>query len=442
MKNTAQWIYILIFISTILISRLSQAQDGETTSAPQNSYTFHAQATSVTQGHYSFTSPYEGKNSLLSHEDAQTSITTTFFAGLKRAWGEFYFNPELSAGSGLSKTQGIAGFPNGEIYRVDTPAPQWSIARFYYKKVFDLGGDTQKIEDGINQVATNYDVQRFSFILGKFALNDFFDNNIYSHDPRTQFLNWTLMDYGAWDYAADTRGYSWGYFLEYNQSHWAVRFASVLEPESANEINYDMNISKAHGDNLEFEYRYSYNTRPGTFRLLAYNNNAYMGSYRRAINASVAQKDIKTERSYSNKYGFGLSFEQKVTDDIGIFSRISWNDGKTETWAFTEIDQSISIGVVWNPHFFRNLEDTLGGGIIVNDISADHRDYLASSGYGFIIGDGQLKYSSEKILETYYLIKINKEAAVTFDYQFIGSPAFNEDRGPVSVFALRLHYEI
>lgn len=444
MKKLAQWISITALMAfAVFISEPGKAQEAEEKTVTQDDYIFRAQATVVTQGHYPFTSPYEGKKSLISHEDAQTSITTTFYGGTKLGnWGEFYLNPELSAGSGLSQTQGIAGFPNGEIYRVDNPTPQWSIARFYYKTVFGFGGGSQKIEGDINQVATTYDVQRFSVVLGKFALNDFFDNNTYSHDPRTQFLNWTLMDFGAWDYAADTRGYTWGVYLEYNQKDWALRFASALEPESANEMNYDMNISKAHAENLEFEYRYSYDTRPGAVRLLAYNNNAYMGNYREATAAPVAQKDITTTRSYSNKYGFGASLEQKIADNVGIFSRISWNDGKTETWTFTEIDQSISAGVVWNPHFFKKFDDTVGAALIVNDLSADHRDYLAAGGYGFIIGDGKLNYSSEKIFETYYLIKVNKEAAVTFDYQFVGSPAYNEDRGPVSIFALRLHYEI
>ncbi|HWU43953.1 MAG TPA: carbohydrate porin, partial [Bdellovibrio sp.] len=256
MKNITQIISITVLMFNVLLfSELSKAQEVSESATAEENYSFHAQATIVTQGHYPFTSPYQGKNSFVSVEDAQTSITNTYFGGIKGSWGEFYINPELAAGSGLSKTLGIAGFPNGEIYRVDNAAPKWNIARFYVKKVFGLGGETEKIEDEINQVATSYDVKRFSVVLGKFALNDFFDNNTFSHDPRTQFLNWSLMDYGAWDYAADTRGYSWGVYLEYNQKDWAVRFASVLEPESANEMNYDMNLAKAHGNNLEVEYR-------------------------------------------------------------------------------------------------------------------------------------------------------------------------------------------
>ncbi|MGZ3771320.1 MAG: carbohydrate porin [Bdellovibrio sp.] len=431
----------LLFSSLAFYYELSYAE--EITTEVESDSTFHTQATFITQGHYPFKSPYEGPNSLLSEENAQTSLTLTIFGGVKLgALGEFYLNPELFGGSGLSRTQGVAGFPNGEIYRVDNASPQWGLARLYWKKVFGFGGGTDKIADDKNQIATSYDVNRLSVTLGKFALNDFFDNNSLSHDPRTQFLNWALMDYGAWDYAADTRGYSWGVVFDFNQKNWALRFASVLEPTEANQMTYDMNMAKAHGDNLEFEYRYSYQDQPGTLHLLAYDNHAYMGNYRNAINSPSATKDIKTTREYSEKYGFGLGIEQRLTADLGFFSRLSWNDGKTETWAFTEIDQSITAGLSWFPHFWKNREDTVGVALIVNDLSKDHRDYLAAGGTGFIIGDGRLNYSSEKILESYYLIHASKEASVTVDYQFISAPAYNADRGPVSVFALRLHHEI
>ncbi|MGZ3745613.1 MAG: carbohydrate porin [Pseudobdellovibrionaceae bacterium] len=406
-------------------------------------YTFHTQATVITQGHYPFTSPYEGQNSLLSHEDAQTSLTMTFFSGLSLGpVGEIYFDPELSGGSGLSKTQGIAGFPNAEIYRVDKASPIWSLARIYIKKVFGFGGETEKIEDDKNQLARSYDVNRFTVTLGKFALNDFFDNNSLSHDPRTQFFNWGLMDYGAWDYAADTKGYSWGVVFELNQKNWALRFASVLEPEQANQMTYDMNLEKARGDNLEFEYRYSHKDQPGVVRLLAFNNHAHMGNYRDAINAPSPTKDITLSRRYSDKTGFGIGVEQKLNPDLGVFSRISWNDGKSETWAFTEIDQSISAGISWNPHLWSNLSDTIGTAVVANDLSKDHRDYLAAGGYGFIIGDGKMTYASEQILEAYYLIHPTKESAVTLDYQFVANPAYNSDRGPASIFGIRLHHEI
>jgi high affinity Mn2+ porin len=410
--------------------------------AAENATTFHVQATSVTQGHYSFPSPYQGTNSLVPTEDAQTSITTTFFSGLLLgSFGEIYFNPELSAGSGISKTLGIAGYPNGEIYRVDNPNPVWNLARLYLKKVFNFGGGQEKIEDAKNQVATTYDINRLSVTIGKFALNDFIDNNSLSHDPRTQFLNWALMDYGAWDYAADTRGYSLGFALEWNQKDWTLRFASVLEAQSANQLSLDMNIGHAHGDNLEYEYRYNYHDQPGVMRVLVYDNHAYMGNYQQAL-SSGNPPNILSVRQYSEKYGFGFGLEQKFSTDLGFFSRLSWNDGKTESWAFTEIDQSVTAGVSWNPRIWQKYSDTLGGALILNDLSGPHRNYLSAGGYGFIIGDGQLNYSSEKILETYYLIHFSKEATITIDYQFIVSPAYNSDRGPVSIFAARLHYEI
>jgi high affinity Mn2+ porin len=445
-----KWIslfFLLVFSSAPVLAQTSEAASSaatsSTTAPEQDSFLFHAQATVVTQGHYPFTSPYEGKNSLISHEDGQTSITNTYFFGYRPAsMTEIYFNPELAGGSGLSKTQGIAGFPNGEIYRVDAATPQWNMSRLYIKQVINFDGPTEKVDVGQNQFAASYSVNRLSLVAGKFALNDFFDNNTYSHDPRTQFLNWALMDYGAWDYSADTRGYTWGLMAELNRSSWAARLALTLEPEEANQMDFDMNIEQAHAVNFEFEYRYLTGEYAGTARFLAYDNSAHMGNYREAIDDPSPDKDITKFRSYSHKYGFGLSLEQKLSDSWGLFSRISWNDGKTESWAFTEIDQSFTAGAVYTPNFFKGHVDAMGMAVIVNGISEDHKDYLAAGGYGFLIGDGRLNYSPEKIIETYYMFKVNKEAAITGDYQFVSCPAYNQDRGPVSIFAIRLHYEI
>ena len=414
----------------------------------EESYQLNAQTTFITQGHSIFPSPYSGKNSLQSVEDAQTSQTLTLYSGLNLGkFGELYFNPELTGGMGLSQTEGVAGFPNAEIYRVSGAAPVWAIARFYLKKVFALSEDSDKgsqenIEAGLNQLPMDYAVDRLTLVLGKYALNDFFDNNSYSHDPRTQFLNWVLMDYGAWDYAADTRGYSWGLMMELNHKSWALRYSSVLEPQFANQMNLDLNVAQAHGDNLEYEYRYSYREQPGVLRVLIFNNHAFMGNYQSAVALNSVAPDVTATRQYSQKYGGGLNWEQAASADFGWHGRLSWNDGHTETWAFTEIDQSETVGFSWMPHFWSKLKDTVGCAIIVNDLSPWHRAYLASGGYGFIIGDGQLNYASEKILETYYLLQLNKSAAVTLDYQFVSAPGYNADRGPVSIFAVRIHGEI
>lgn len=411
--------------------------------ADEQSSNLHIQSTIVSQEHGDFSSPYSGQNSLSPSYDNQTSITWTVFGGL-RLWrgAEFYVNPELAGGSGFNKTTGVAGFPNGEIYRVDDPSPKWNLARLYLKQSFGFGGEQEQIKDDKNQLAGTIDLQRLTVIAGKFALNDFFDSNIYSHDPRTQFLNWALMDYGAWDYAADTRGYSWGLFLELNQPKWAIRFASVMVPLKANQMEMDTNFPAARGDNLEFEYRYSMSELPGVSRLLLYENHANMGNYRTTINTPTYNMDVIQSRSMSMKYGIGLNVEQAITNELGGFLRASWNDGHTETWAFTEIDRSLSIGLSLKGTGWKRERDTAGVALIVNGLSDDHKDYLAAGGYGFIVGDGKLNYAPEEIGELYYLLKLKDGLDFTGDLQFVQNPAYNADRGPVSIASMRVHYEM
>ncbi len=342
---------------------------------------FHFQMTAVTQDHDRFDSPYQGKNSLQPIAESATSLTWSIFAG-QRLWrgGEIYVDPELVGGSGFSHTLGIAGFPNGEIYRVDDASAKWNLSRLYFNQTIELGDEKEQVPDEKNQLATRVAVRRFTFLIGKFALNDFFDNNIYSHDPRTQFLNWTFMDNGAWDYAADTRGYSWGLYLLLNQPGWALRFASTLVPLYANQMQMDYNFPAHRGDNLEFEYRYEWMELKGAVRLLAYENIANMGNYRQTLDTQPSNPDVTLTRDRRTKYGFGLNAEQELTNDLGAFFRAGWNDGHTETWAFTEIDRMISMGFSLKGLRWFRPDDTVGVGFTVNLLSSDHRDYLAAGG--------------------------------------------------------------
>ncbi len=406
-------------------------------------WSVHFQATAIPQEHGYFNSPYQGTNSLSPNPDIETSFTSTLFLGRKLWEGsEFYFNPELTAGEGLSGALGLAGASNGETYRIGDSAPAGNISRLYLKQVFGLGGAKENISPDKNQLGTTVDQNRITAVVGKFSLTDFFDNNSYSHDPRTQFMNWAIMDNGAWDFAADTRGYTWGFMLEYNKPIWALRFASVLVPRVANEIDMDLNIPQAHGDNAECEYRYKLGSHPGTTRVLAYANHAHMGNYKNALNLSPVNPDITQTRTYCVKYGFGLNFEQEITKDLGSFLRAGWNDGATETWVFTEIDQTLSLGVNLKGSSWKRPEDTVGVALAANGLSPDHRDYLAAGGYGFMIGDGKLNYALEEIFEAYYAWKICTQFTITGDFQFIENPAYNQDRGPVTIFGVRLHYEI
>lgn len=395
----------------------------------------HLQVTTVSQEHAPFSSPYQGTNSLTPGYDEQTSLTFTIFGGV-RLWnlGELYVNPELTGGSGFDQTRGMAGFPNGEIFRVDNPSPKWNLARLYFRRVINLGGETQSVKDDKNQLADTVSSNNITVVAGKFALNDFFDNNTYSHDPRTQFLNWALMDNGAWDYAADTRGYSWGFMLEYNHEAWSARWASVEVPLQANQLVMDSDIPARRGDNLEIEYRYT----GGVIRALGFMNHANMGNYRAAIDRGV---DVSQTRRASTKYGLGLNLEQKLTENLGAFARLGWNDGSNETWAFAEIDRAFSAGVSAAGSMWGRADDHAGVAVIVNGLSPDHRDYLANDGYGFMIGDGKLNYGLEQIAEAYYLIKIAPALELTADGAYALNPAYNSARGPVSIGSIRIHSE-
>jgi high affinity Mn2+ porin len=407
-------------------------------------FNVHFQQTVITQYKPGFSAPYTGNNSLFTGEETQTSLTTTLFGGARLWKGmEAYFNPEMSGGSGLSKTLGIAGFPNGETFRVGGAEPKIYIARLYFTQNFEWGNDKEYIEDDVNQLAGWKSKRYLKVTVGKFGMADFFDGNEFSHDARSQFMNWSLMDNAAWDYPANTRGYVFGAVAELGQPNWALRFGYTMTTTSANGAIWDERISHANTQTLEYEKRYQLNGHKGTLRLLAFRNNGKMGVYRDAIDQNSAAPDVDATQAYGrHKYGFGISADQYLTNDFGVFAKASYNDGKTETWAFTEIDRSLSLGAVLKGTSWRRKDDELGLAFVGNGISKDHQDYLAAGGYGFIIGDGQLNYSPELIAEVYYKLNAYQHKLwLSPDYQFIANPAYNRDRGPVNVFSLRAHVE-
>lgn len=407
-------------------------------------YNIHAQTSVITQWHDAFPAPYSGAHSLQRHESAKTSITATLFGGLRLPWegGAIYFDPELAGGEGFSGVQGIAGFPNGEIPRVGSPSPQVYVARAYYQQDFGLGGEKEHVDSGQNQLAGYRDPRRFTLSLGRFAATDFFDDNAYSHDPRSQFMNWSLMDDTAWDYPADTRGYSVGAVAEYNEPAWALRYGIFQEPKEANGGSLDGHFPKASGNALEFEDRWSFGDRPGTARLMGFVNFAHMGNYRQAIDkAGAGVPDVTATRTYSTKYGISLSAEQALTPELGLWGRAGWNDGHTESWAFTEVDRQASLGISLKGTQWGRPDDVFGFAGAIEGLSEDHRDYLRRGGLGFILGDGKLTYAPEEILESYYLFKAAEHVFITPDVQFINHPAYNSDRGPVFVGGVRAHIE-
>ena len=407
-------------------------------------YSVHAQGTVISQKHDIFPAKYTGPFDVPPHEPWRTSVTGTLYLGLRLPWagGEIYLDPEVSGGTGFGGVTGIAGFPNGEIPRVGSPEPQPYIARGFIRQTFGLGGEKEHVEADQNQLAGFRDVKRFVVTFGKFAATDFFDNNAYSHDPRTQFENWALMDNAAWDYPADTRGYTYGLVGEWYEPNWTLRYGALAMPKTANGSTIDWQIPKALGQVIEFEQRWTIHDRGGAARLLAFGNTANMGNYRLAIeHPGPKGPDVTLTRTYRAKYGFGLSAEQALTGDLGLFGRLGWNDGHSESFVFTEVDRTASLGLSLRGRAWHRPDDVVGLAGVINGISKDHRDYLAAGGHGFLLGDGRLNYATEQIAETYYLVKVVDHVFVTGDFQFVANPGYNADRGPIFVGSVRVHVE-
>jgi len=432
--------HLLLFILLFTLIKVALAQD----TVKQERTTFHFQETIITQNNLPFNALYTGKNSLLPKTQTETSLTTTFFAAA-RLWkgAEVYFNPELSGGAGLSSTLGVAGFPNGETFRVGGVQNKIYIARVYFKQNFEWGTEKDTIDDDANQLAGLKSKRYFSIAVGKFGMADFFDNNNFSHDPRSQFMNWALMDNGAWDYPANTRGYVLGLTAELGQPTWSLRFALTMVTTQANQSVWDAKIGKANTQTVEYEKRYEIGGQKGTLRLLGFLNNGKFGNYDVAIAQNPKAPNVDSTQAYGrHKYGFGINMDQYLAKNFGVFARASWNDGHTETWFFTEIDRSVTFGSELKGANWGRPDDEVALAFIADGISPSHREYLADGGYGFIIGDGKLNYGTEMIAEIYYkLDAYKKKFFLSPDYQFIINPAYNKDRGPVNVFGIRAHVE-
>ncbi len=385
-------------------------------------------------------------------EPAARSLTATLFLGRKLWKGAaVYVNPEIAGGKGLSYAQGVAGALNGETYRVGEVAPRIFLSRAYLEQYIPIGNtDYIYAEDDDNHVAGLIPVKRFTIRAGKFAIADYYDHNQYSSDPRTQFLNWSVWADGAWDYPANTQGYTSGVVLEYADPRWEFRLATVAVPKLANYHLMEYN-SRAHSETIELEHKYAINQRRGAILVTLSHTNSQAPSYASGI-AAIATRDTALLNVFTGatehkeyggrKTGVFLNLRQEISNDIGAFARLGWNDGKYATWAFTEIDNTTTAGVSINGSRWKRQEDAIGLAFALNGISKPHREFLRAGGYGFIIGDGKLNYGKEFILETYYNAQLTHFFWLSFDYQFVKNPGYNKDRGPVHVFALRGHVHI
>ena len=405
------------------------------------------QATSVGQYHGKFHSPYEGANSLLDRVERSWSVTSTLFLGLRLGPNtSIYVNPELAGGLGFSSVNGIANYPNGELTRVASVTPKPYLARAYIQHDFGWGPEREQFDSEANQLAGSRPMNRYTVAIGKYTVTDFFDNNIYTHDPRTQFMGWAIMYNGAWDYPADTRGYTLAWYNELHTTHWSLRYAMALEPKVANGMPLDWRLSHDRGDNFECERRYTIGQHGGAIRALGFLLRTNSGSYQKALTLAEqtgTTPDVTAVRRLGTlKYGIGLNAQQEITSDVGVFARLGWNDGKTESFAFTALDRlaqgGVSVtGTRWHRHF-----DTAGTALSVGGISGVHARYLAAGGLDFIIGDGRLNYAPEYVWESYYSARLVPGFFTTFGLQYLANPAYNQDRGPVWIPSIRLHIAV
>ncbi len=415
----------------------------EEAATPPQVYAVHGQFTLTNQANFAFHSPYTGPNSLNPSAEGRETADLTLFAGV-RPWSgaELWINPEIDQGFGLTNTLGIAGFSSGEAYKVGASNPYLKLQRLFLRQTIDLGGERQNVDADANQLAGSQTENRLVLTVGKFGVVDIFDTNDYAHDPRGDFLNWSLIDTGTFDYAADAWGYSVGGAAEWYQGRWTARaglFNLSVVPNSP-ALEYNFSQYQVIG---ELEERHQLGGHPGKIKVTWFLTEGRMGRFADAI--ALAQQtaqpaDIAAVRRFRGRQGIGFNLQQEVTDDLGVFAHGGLADGDTEPYEFADIDRTLAAGVSVKGKRWSRQDDTFGLAAVVNGISKVHEQYLNDGGTGILVGDGKLPHpGAEAILETYYDIALAKVAHLSLDYQFVDNPAYNRDRGPVSIVAARLH---
>lgn len=404
-------------------------------------FAIHGQLTYVEQQTNGFNAPYSGQNSLTPSQGRQT-VDATLYVGA-RLWsgGEAWVNPEIDQGFGLSSTLGVAGFPSGEAYKVGSHQPYFRLQRAFIRQTVDIGGEVEAVQGIANQLRGSRSRDRWVFTAGKFAVTDVFDINRYAHDPRGDFLNWAAIDAGTFDYAADSWGYTVGAAAELYRGSWAYRAGVFQLSEVPNsevlEHNFDEFQMAA-----EIEKRYALLHRTGRVLLTVFDSRGRMGLYDQAIalaEATGTPPSTADVRQYRSRLGASLGVEQSLTDDVGVFARVGKAQGNVEVYEFTDIDRSIALGTSIKGTTWRRPNDTVGVAILDNRISGEFQEYLNLGGLGILIGDGKLPSpATEQIIETYYSFAPFSWARISLDYQWVKNPAYNTERGPVSIVAIRV----
>ena len=429
---------IVLSFAASLITGFAAAAEAD---APER-WAIHSQLTNVTQWHAHFRSPYSGINSL--EADGRTEETTdlTLYAGA-RLWpgAELWLNPEVDQGFGLSNTVGVAGFPSGEAYKIGADTPYLRLPRAFLRVVVPLGGDAQAVPGQANQLAGTKAADSLTLTIGKFSVTDIFDGNVYAHDPRSDFLNWSVIDAGVFDYAADAWGFTYGAAAELAHDDWTVRggvFQLSKEPNGkivAVDFGQTMLVT-------ELERRLQWPGKAGRVSLLGFVNRAPMARYDDAVQLAArsgAAPDVSLVRHRASRAGVAINVEQALATELGVFLRTGVNDGSKEAYEFTEINRTVSAGMSLKGGRWGRPEDTLGLAGVINALSAPARRYFAAGGNGILIGDGKLSYGTEQIVEATYALQINAHLNFALDYQHVNHPAYNRDRGPVSIYAVRAH---
>jgi high affinity Mn2+ porin len=416
--------------------------------APSQDYAFHGQSTFTEQYHPAFASAFRGPNSLDPGSRGDETWDATLYAGW-RPWAgaQIWLSPEIDQGFGLSNTLGLAAFSSGEAYKVGSAAPYVRIPQLYLQQTIDLGGATQTVAPDLTTLGGSQSANRLVWWLGKFGVNGVFDTNRFAHDPRNDFMNWAVIDAGAWDYAADAWGFSYGTALEWYQDWWTLRAGLFDGSQTPNSKFLAFPLLSQFQIDLEGEARYRLFGQDGKIKLLGYQTRARLATFGQLLtffaqNPGDTYVQAETARKLRNKFGGALNLEQPITADLGVFLRASLSDGRTETYEFTDIDRSLSWGAALAGTRWSRADDTVGLAAVLNNISRARKEFLEQGGLGILIGDGKLPNAGpEQVLETYYSYAVRKGIALTADYQFIRNPAYDRDRGPVSILGGRLHLQ-
>ena len=407
------------------------------------SFAVHGQTTFIEQYAPPFRSPYVGQNSLIPNEGRQT-FDATVGVGVKLWHGaEFWVDSEIDQGFGLSATKGVAGFPSGTAFKAGTSVPYARLPKYFVRQTIDLGGEMQKTDAAFNQFAGSHTADRLVITLGKFSVTDVFDTNKYATNPRRDFMNWALINTGTFDYASDAWGYTYGAAAEWYRGDWTLRGGLFDLSRTPGKAELDPTFSQFQWLG-EVERRYELWGHPGKIVVTGFLSRGRMGSFQDAIDlAQMAggPADIEAVRKYQSRTGVSMNLEQEITPDLGLFMRAGWADGTVEPFDVTDIDRTVAAGLSLKGKQWGRPDDTFGLAGIVNDISGVHQQFLNAGGLGILVGDGMLPHPGpEQIVETYYAFPLFA-STVTFDYQFVVNPAYNRDRGPVSVFGARVHTE-